>query len=94
MGSKHNPFNVVGRKAREKSDDMLLHGITLERLRDRDLLRKSLDQFRRDADPYGRMDACDNYMQQALGILTNSKLGDALDLSKEDPQDSRALRQK
>jgi hypothetical protein len=86
LGSKHNPFNVVGRKAREKSDDMLLHGITLERLRDRDLLRKSLDQFRRDADPYGRMDACDNYMQQALGILTNSKLGDALDLSKEDPK--------
>ena len=25
-------------------------------------------------------------MQQALGILTDSKLGDALDLSKEDPR--------
>ena len=86
LGSKHNPFNVVGRKAREKSDDMVLHGITLERLRDRDLLRKSLDQFRRDSDPTGRMEGCDTYMQEALGILTNSKLGDALDISKEDPR--------
>jgi hypothetical protein len=86
LGPKHNPFNVVGRKAREKSDDMMLHGVTLERLRDRDQLRKSLDRFRRDCDATGQMDGYDNYMQQALGILTTSKLGDALDLSKEDPR--------
>ncbi len=86
LGTKHNPFNVVGHKAREKSDDMILHGITLERLRDRDRLRQSLDRFRRDTDPSGAMDGYDNYMQQALGILTTSKLGDALDLSKEDPR--------
>ena len=86
LGSKYNSFNVVGRKARERSDDMILHGITLERLRDRDQLRQALDKFRRDSDPSGRMDDYDNYMQQAIGILTNSKLGDALDLSKEDPR--------
>ncbi len=86
LGAKHNPFNVVGRKAKEKSDDMILQGITLERLRDRDRLRKSLDGFRRVCDATGQMDGCDNYMQQALGILTTSKLGDALDLSKEDPR--------
>jgi len=86
LGTKYNPFNVVGRKAREKSDDMILHGITLERLRDRDRLRQALDRFRRDTDPSGGMDGYDNYMQQALGILTTSKLGDALDLSKEDPR--------
>jgi len=86
LGSKYNPFNVVGRKAREKSDDMILHGITLERLRDRDQLRQALDKFRRDSDPSGRMDSYDNSMQQANGILTTSKLGDALDLSKEDPR--------
>jgi hypothetical protein len=86
LGAKHNPFNVVGRKAREKSDDMILQGVTLERLRDRDRLRKSLDRFRRDCDATGQMDGCDNYLQQALGILTTSKLGDALDLSKEDPR--------
>ena len=32
LGTKHNPFNVVGRKARERSDNMVLRGITLERL--------------------------------------------------------------
>ena len=86
LGTKYDPFNVVGRKAREKSSDMILHGITLERLRDRDLLRQALDRFRRDSDPSGQMDGYDSYMQQALGILTTSKLCDALDLSKEDPR--------
>jgi uncharacterized protein (DUF1501 family) len=31
------------------------------------------------------MDGVDANMQQAIGILTDSKLGDALDLTKEDP---------
>ncbi len=93
LGSKHNPFNVVGRKAREKSDNMVLHGITLERLRDRDLLRKALDQFRRDADPYGRMEACDAYMQQALGILTDFEAWRRPGPVEGRPEDSRALRQ-
>lgn len=86
LGPNHNPFNVVGRKAREKSDNMVLQGITLERLRDRDTLRKSLDQFRRDMDVAARMQSVDAYTEQALNILTDSKLGDALDLSKEDPR--------
>ena len=41
LGAKHNAFNMVGRKAREKSDNMVLKGITLERLRDRESLRSS-----------------------------------------------------
>jgi hypothetical protein len=86
LGPMHNPFNLVGRKAREKSDNMVLQGITLERLQDRDLLRSSLDKFRRDADSATRMQSVDAYTSQALGILTDSKLGDALDLSKEDPK--------
>jgi hypothetical protein len=86
LGPMHNPFNLVGRKAREKSDNMVLQGITLERLQDRDRLRSSLDQFRRDADSATRMQSVDAYTSQALGILTDSKLGDALDLTKEDPK--------
>jgi hypothetical protein len=86
LGPSHNPFNLVGRKAREKSDNMVLQGITLERLRDRERLRASLDRMRRNVDASGQMDGVDAYMQQALGILTDSKLGDALDLSKEDPR--------
>lgn len=86
LGPMHNPFNLVGRTAREKSDNMVLQGITLERLQDRDQLRKSLDQFRRDVDSGAKLASADAYQGQALGILTDSKLGDALDLSKEDPR--------
>lgn len=86
LGPAHNPFNMVGRKAREKSDNMVLKGITLERLKDRESLRQSLDTFRRDVDAKAQMEGLDAYTQQALGILTDSKLGDALDLSQEDPR--------
>ena len=86
LGPMHNPFNLVGRKAREKSDNMVLQGITLERLQDREQLRSSLDQYRRDVDATAKMKSIDANVQQALGILTDSKLGDALDLSKEDPR--------
>jgi len=86
LGPMHNPFNLVGRKAREKSESMVLQGITLERLRDREKLHGALDRFRRDVDTTARMQSFDAYLDQAMGILTDSKLGDALDLSKEDPK--------
>jgi hypothetical protein len=86
LGPMHDPFNVVGRRSGEKSENMVLRGITLERLRDRHQLRASLDGFRREVDAAGLMDGVDANMQQAIGILTDSKLGEALDLSKEDPR--------
>jgi uncharacterized protein (DUF1501 family) len=86
LGVAHNPFNLVGNKARSWAESMVLEGISLERLGDRDRLRQSLDRFRRDADTSGSMDGMDVYLQQAMGILTTSKLADALDLSKEDPR--------
>jgi hypothetical protein len=86
LPSSHNPFNLVGRKPGEKSDNMVLQGITLERLRDRVQLRGALDQFRHDVDKVAKMGDVDEYLGQALDILTDSKLGDALDLSKEDPK--------
>jgi hypothetical protein len=86
LGAIHDPFNLVGRKAREKSENMILQGITLERLRDREQLRKSFDRLRRDADVGSRMGNIEAYMGQALDILTDSKLGNALDLSQEDPR--------
>jgi hypothetical protein len=86
LGPKHDPFNVIGRKPGQKSANMVLQGITLERLQDRDRLRASLDQFRREADASGQMDSIDAKTQQAIGILTDSRLGDALDLSLEDPR--------
>ncbi len=86
LGPKHDPFNLVGGKAREKADSMVLQGISLERLGDREALRSALDRYRRDADVLARMESLDAYTEQALGILTDSKLGDALDLSLEDPR--------
>lgn len=88
LGLGHAPFKVVDREATEKrkTDNMTLQGITLERLRDRDSLRASLDQFRRSADTSGSMDGLDQFAQKAMGILTSSQLADALDLSLEDPQ--------
>ena len=87
LGMGHAPFRLVGGKDNGmKSDSMVLQGVTLDRLQDRDSLRASLDGFRRAADATGSMSGLDQFSQKALGILTSSKLADALDLSKEDPK--------
>ena len=82
LGIGHSPFRCVG----GKSDNMVLQGITLERLQDRQSLLRSVDRFRREADARGLMEGMDTFTQQAVGILTTSELADALDLSKEDPK--------
>jgi hypothetical protein len=86
LGVAHSPFNLLGRKARSSAENMVLQGITLERLQDRTRLMKSLDGFHREADGRGVMESMDVYGQQAMGILTTSKLAEALDLSQEDPR--------
>jgi hypothetical protein len=89
LGVSHGPFRLVAGKDKKNSvgtaQDMVLEGITLERLQDRDRLRTTLDRFRREADASGAMVGMDEFTQQALGILTSSNLADALDVSKEDP---------
>jgi hypothetical protein len=87
LGIAHAPFKLVGGKQETKKNDaMVLQGITLDRLRDRDSLRASLDQFRRDIDTSGKMRGLDTFNDQALGILTSSRLAEALDITKEDPK--------
>jgi hypothetical protein len=86
LGVAHAPFNLLGREARGKPDNMTLRGITLDKLRDRTLLRQSLDRFRREADQRGHMGSLDVYAEQAMGILSTSRLAEALDLSREDPR--------
>ena len=66
--------------------DLTLQGITSDRLADRARLLSSLDKFRRDVDASGAMEGMDAFNQQAMGMLTSSKLAEALDLSKEDPR--------
>jgi hypothetical protein len=88
LGMGHAPFKVVDREATEKrkTENMTLQGVTLDRLHDRDSLRSALDRFRREADSTGSMNGLDSFSQKAMGILTSSKLADALDLSLEDPK--------
>ena len=87
LGMGHAPFRLVGGKdSGLKADSMVLQDVTLDRLGDRDTLRASLDRFRRQADKSGAMEGLDEFAHKAMGILTSSKLADALDLSKEDPK--------
>lgn len=83
LGVAHGPFqpNRGG-----GTDDMSLNGISLERLHDRAALLKSFDDFRRDMDASGLMSGLDTFNEQAMGVLTSSRLLDALNLSKEDPR--------
>ena len=85
LGVKHSPFGLVEKDPMKDPSNMVLQGITLDRLNDREALRSAFDSFRRDVDNTGIADGMDVYHQQALGILTTSKLVDALDLSNEDP---------
>jgi hypothetical protein len=87
LGLAHAPFKLVGGQGKGlKSDNMTLKGVTLEQLQERVNLRQAFDEIDRRVDQKGVMDGMDAFNQQALGILTSSKLVDALDLSKESPE--------
>jgi len=83
LGAAYAPFEI--NKGGGK-DDMILNGITLDRLADRRGLLASLDRFRREVDSSGQIAGLDAYNQQAFGILTSSKLVEALDYQREDPR--------
>lgn len=82
LGAAQSPFRPMG----PTKKDMVLNGITTDRLADRKSLLSSIDRFRRDADSSGMINGLDAFTQQAMGVLTSSRLADALDLSKEDPK--------
>ena len=65
--------------------DLTLNGVTLDRLQDRKSLLGGLDLLKREADASGMLRGLDAFNQAAFGVLTSSKLADALDVSKEDP---------
>lgn len=83
LGAACAPFEI--NKGGGK-DDMILNGVTLDRLADRRALLSGLDQFRRDVDSSGNLSGLDAYNQQAFGILTSSRLVEALDYRREDPR--------
>ena len=82
LGIAHSPFKPSG----PGKADMVLDGVTLERLSDRKGLLASFDRFRRSADSGGVMEGMDAFSRQAFGILTSSKLAKALDIQQENPR--------
>ncbi len=82
LGAAFAPFKPEG----NGMDDLKLNGVTLDRLGDRRSLLRGLDDLRRDVDASGMLQGMDSYTEAAFGVLTSSKLVDALDLSKEDPK--------
>ncbi len=82
LGPAYAPFQPNG----AGKDDLVLNGITLDRLQDRKSLLTSFDQFRRETDASGTMEGLDTFTQQAFGVLTSSRLAEAMDLEKEDPK--------
>lgn len=80
LGISHAPFKPNG----AGKEDMVLSGITLDRLGERKALLTEFDRFRRDVDGSGLMEGLDTFNQQAFGMLTSSKLVEALDIERED----------
>ncbi|NDB77572.1 MAG: DUF1501 domain-containing protein, partial [Verrucomicrobia bacterium] len=80
LGAPQAAFRPAG----EGMSDLTLNEISPTRLNDRKSLLASFDHFRRDVDNSGVLEGLDAFQQRALGMLTSSKLAEALDLSKED----------
>jgi Protein of unknown function (DUF1501) len=82
LGVGHSPFMPLG----SIKDDMVLNGISTDRLSDRKTLLAKVDQFRRSVDAKGAMDGIDAFQQRAFDILISGQMLNALDLSKEEPR--------
>ena len=82
LGISHAPFKPEG----AGKADMVLNGMTLDRLADRKALLACFDRLRRDVDSSGLMEGLDTFNEQAFGMLTSSKLVEALDVEREDPK--------
>jgi hypothetical protein len=81
LGVANSAFRPNG----EAMADMKLEGITADRLRDRRALLAHFDRMRRDLDTSGAMEGYDVFQNQALDLLSSSRIAEALDLSREDP---------
>jgi hypothetical protein len=82
LGAAHQPFQPQG----DSKSSMTLNGITVDRLGHRRQLLSTFDQFRRNVEQQRDVSALDPFTEQALNVLTSSRLADALDLDQEDPE--------
>jgi hypothetical protein len=63
--------------------DLTLRGVTTAQMADRRRLMKSFDGLRQEIDSSGGLKAVDAITERALGVLTSSRLLEALDVSRE-----------
>ncbi len=99
--TKHSPYNEPGpgflglgnssfSPKGPGRGDLVLQGITPERLSDRHQLLTTIDRFRRDCDASGTMAGIDTFTNRAMDILTTPELFNALDVTRE----SKATRER
>src|SRR5262249_16883861 len=79
LGPAFGPFKPEG----AGMANFRLNGITVEQLADRRRLLGSFNSLRREIDANGALEGVDSATRRALGVLTSSRLLDALDISQE-----------
>ncbi len=82
MGREYQP--VEGNSLAGRFD--LPRGVTVDRLKDRDVLRQQMDHFHAEMDHSETMEHLDQYTRQAVEMVTSGKARQAFDLEKEDPR--------
>ncbi len=82
LGSVHQPFRPDG----ETKANMQLSESLSARMDYRKSLLTAFDQFRRETDARRNLTALDTHVDQALDVLTSSRVMEALDLDREDPR--------
>lgn len=98
---QHRPYNAATagyagvahdafRPGADAKGDLVLNGITTDRLADRRGLLTAFDRLRRDVDASGLMSGLDGFSEQAFGLLTSSRLLEALSVETE----AKSLRQR
>jgi len=79
LGLAHAPFKPDG----PGMANLKLRGASVEQLGDRKRLLRSFDGLRKELDTTGSFKALDTMTEKALGMLTGSKLAEALDVTRE-----------
>lgn len=80
LGPVHQPYVPDG----GGRSNLSLGKINADRLKGRTDLLNELDTMRRDVDGNRQMEAMDSFTQKAVEVVTSGRMGDALDVQKED----------
>lgn len=80
LGPVHQPYVPDG----GGRSNLSLGKINADRLKGRTDLLNELDTMRREVDGNHQMEAMDSFTQKAVEVVTSGRMGDALDVEKED----------